>query len=211
MLNSTGYRIGAIILRVSFRSGFCRQGVDLAGGKASAKTIVNVYHRHTATATVEHPKQRRQTAKAGPVTNAGRDGDDRTKKKMWHPSETMFAARYSHHVVCVMALPCCVPKIEGMYEPRYGQMAAWSGRRRGIACFSMLSTGVQCRSVHTWCRHHTRTSLHASHMIEDVALRCLCLCHVPQVASPTRPRLYRASGGCLTRTNVGHCGFSKKN
>lgn len=52
-----------------------RKRVDLSRGVARTKAIINIHDRHAAAATVQHPEQRRETAKARAVTNAGRNGN----------------------------------------------------------------------------------------------------------------------------------------
>src|SRR5213592_2203477 len=74
---------GAIPLRAARtlawirRGALRRQGVDLTGGVASAKAVVDVDHAHPAAATAQHPEKGRETTQVRPVTDAGRHGDDR--------------------------------------------------------------------------------------------------------------------------------------
>ena len=51
------------------------QRIDLTRSESRAETIVNIHHSHAAGTTVQHPQQRREAAKAGAVTNAGRHSD----------------------------------------------------------------------------------------------------------------------------------------
>src|SRR5690242_17390865 len=54
-----------------------REFVDLAGGITCAEAIVDIDDGHTAAATVEHSQQRSQTAEAGPISDAGRNRNNR--------------------------------------------------------------------------------------------------------------------------------------
>lgn len=56
---------------------FSGQRVNLTSGVTRAKTVVNIYNRYSASATVEHPEQCGDTPEARAVTNAGRHGNER--------------------------------------------------------------------------------------------------------------------------------------
>src|SRR5690606_8649873 len=57
------------------------QRVDLGRGVAGAEAVVDVDDGDAAAATVEHPKQRRQAAETGAVTDAGGNGNHRRAHK----------------------------------------------------------------------------------------------------------------------------------
>jgi hypothetical protein len=54
-----------------------REFVDLAGGKACAKAIVDIDDCDAAAATVEHSQEGSQTAEASAISDAGRNRNDR--------------------------------------------------------------------------------------------------------------------------------------